>query len=603
MDDFEAPSFSLGLDLDFDSETLTNLNEQSIAQRTDVTDPTISVISDESFDEDEQDFRGRDLGREEEQRRVFKRLKRGSQTQPLSTSCGAKIGEVGLGLKVDEEIEEFSSQEDGIGGEDLVSRVWIFMLCCLSEVQLIWNCFWNTHLTDLEVGMACCLHSKRFKCICHKFLILNSISLGRSVYLEGSSLMQSHSLCSSSKLTQNVLTRQSWSKAKGGKTNPVSGASASINLEASDTKLMFPKLISPIRRFQLLDSDSDLDDTPIIENRCNDPHVAVLSAGIPRIEDLWKNFTPKEAASVSTPALDNFFEEYYRSSKDNTAAQCSAERMHLNSSKGYENCINGNAESCWISQSLPPAYQYFFHDDPRIQRLVRDRMPSFFPIGVVDDQENKSEAAAIDYMHQFGYGETSYQFYSKVYKILEGSSRGAKRNVKSSRTKEVSQVSNIWQDPKSCVSKVQGGRAKGGRKNAKKACAREASEASSSWMNPKSAVSNSKDAGRRRVHADSHSVGHWYTGEDGRKVYVSKNGQEYTGRMAYRQYKKESGAGFKRSRKKTISKKKSGRGSLAAGTPLSPKSNGGHSTSDLGHDHQPRRVPHLRYLQVGESTS
>ncbi|KAK9151790.1 hypothetical protein Syun_010099 [Stephania yunnanensis] len=554
MDDFEAPSFSLGLDLDLDldfgSETLTNPNEQSIGQRTDVTDPTISVISDESFDEDEQDFRGRDLGREEEQRRVFKRLKRGSQTQPLSTSCGAKIGEVGLGLglKVDEEIEEFSSQEDGIG--------------------------------------------------------------------EGSSLMQSHSLCSSSKLTQNVLTRQSWSKAKGGKTNPVSGASASINLEVSDTKLMFPKLISPIRRFQLLDSDSDLDDTPIIENRCNDPHVgtsekekksgssqcgtreqkkkAVLSAGIPRIEDLWKNFTPKEAASVSTPALDDFFEEYYRSSKDNTAAQCSAERMHLNSSKGYENCINGNAESVGISESLPPAYQYFFHDDPRIQRLVRDRLPNFFPIGVVDDQGNKSDAAAIDYMHQFGNGETSYQLYSKVNKILEGSSRGAKRNVKSSLTKEASQVSNVWQDPKSCVSKVQGGRAKGGRKNAKKPCAREASEASSSWMNPKSAVSNSKDAGRRRVHADSHSVGHWYTGEDGRKVYVSKNGQEYTGRMAYRQYKKESGAGFKRSGRKPFQRR-----NLDVGTPRSPKSNGGHSTSDLGHDHQPRRVPHLRYLQVG----
>ncbi|KAK9155735.1 hypothetical protein Sjap_003215 [Stephania japonica] len=518
MDDFEAPSFSLGLDLDFDYETLINPNEQSIAQRT--GDPTISVISDESGDED---FGDRDLGCEE-QRRVFKRLKRGLTRSSSSSSRRCRV-----------EIDEFSSQEDGIGGEDLILKF---------------------NSADLEVGMACCLPSKR-------------------------SLMQSHSLCSSSKLTQNALTRQSWSKTKGGKTNPVLGASASINLEASDTKLMFPKLVSPIRRFQLLDSDSDLDDTSIIENRCNDPHVgtsekekkggssqcgtseqkkkAVLSAGMSRIEDLWKNFTPKEAVSVSTPALDDFFEEYHRSSKDNNASKCSVERMHLKSSKGYENCINGNAESCGILHSLPPAYQYFFHDDPRIQRLVRDRLPNFFPLGVVDDQGNKSDAAAIDYMRQFGNGETSSQFYSKVNKILEGSLRGAKRNVRSSSTKEASQVSNIWQDPKTCVSKVQGGRAKGGRKNATKPCAKEASEASSSWMNHKSSVSNPKDAGRRRVHADSHSVGHWYTGQDGRKVYVSKNGQEYTGQMAYRQYKKESGAGSKRSRKKTTSKKKSGR--------------------------------------------
>ncbi|MCI15437.1 hypothetical protein A2U01_0036575 [Trifolium medium] len=38
-------------------------------------------------------------------------------------------------------------------------------------------------------------------------------------------------------------------------------------------------------------------------------------------------------------------------------------------------------------------------------------------------------------------------------------------------------------------------------------------------------------------------------------VYVSKNGQELTGRNAYRHYRKESGSGFKKSKKKTSAKK------------------------------------------------
>lgn len=39
-----------------------------------------------------------------------------------------------------------------------------------------------------------------------------------------------------------------------------------------------------------------------------------------------------------------------------------------------------------------------------------------------------------------------------------------------------------------------------------------------SWLNPKSSGSNPKNAGKRRVHADGQSCGHWYTGSDGKRV-------------------------------------------------------------------------------------
>ncbi|KAK0599970.1 hypothetical protein LWI29_010309 [Acer saccharum] len=83
------------------------------------------------------------------------------------------------------------------------------------------------------------------------------------------------------------------------------------------------------------------------------------------------------------------------------------------------------------------------------------------------------------------------------------------------------------------------------------------SRASGGWVDPKSSATIPKDAGKRRVHASGgQSAGHWYTSPEGRKVYMSKNGQELTGQIAYRQYRKENGAGFRKSKKKTNSRKK-----------------------------------------------
>ncbi|XP_066346323.1 uncharacterized protein [Miscanthus floridulus] len=71
--------------------------------------------------------------------------------------------------------------------------------------------------------------------------------------------------------------------------------------------------------------------------------------------------------------------------------------------------------------------------------------------------------------------------------------------------------------------------------------------ANDDWVTP-GRISVPTDASKRRVHASGSHLGsgHWFTDDSGRKVYVSKNGQELTGRNAYRQYRKESGRGFGR---------------------------------------------------------
>lgn len=87
-----------------------------------------------------------------------------------------------------------------------------------------------------------------------------------------------------------------------------------------------------------------------------------------------------------------------------------------------------------------------------------------------------------------------------------------------------------------------------------RSCRRQSSSsaaATDDWVTP-GRVSVPTDASKRRVHASgTHSgSGHWFTNDSGRKVYISKNGQELTGRDAYRQYQKESGRGFNRYKKK-----------------------------------------------------
>ena len=70
-----------------------------------------------------------------------------------------------------------------------------------------------------------------------------------------------YSGCSSSKFSlhgHGVFTKQSASQCEATKRKHASNIPASANLETSSNKLMFRKLtVSPLRRFKLIDSDSD----------------------------------------------------------------------------------------------------------------------------------------------------------------------------------------------------------------------------------------------------------------------------------------------------------------------------------------------------------
>ncbi|XP_058072488.1 uncharacterized protein LOC131221295 isoform X2 [Magnolia sinica] len=380
------------------------------------------------------------------------------------------------------------------------------------------------------------------------------------------SSMQNRSACSSSKFSlhgQKVQSSQSASKLNDKKNRPASNASTSRNFEASSSQWIFPKLtISPLRKIHLLDSDCDdpssINDQPKDVKRVgasakgrqydpaqyvigNQQKKAKISSNMPQTDDFWKDFTPKKNIKLATPALDEFCEEYFRSMKYVNVGPGTKEDIGMSSTTSLASNYNlDEAKLCFqknnfredvdhcgsLPNLLPPAYRYFHHNDPRIQRLVRDRLCYFFPIGATSQGRNQhSETAAIDYMGQFGQRDTPTQYPSQVNGTVN---RGLKESSKKNNNLNNSNFE-------------------------------EAPQPSGNWVNPKSWGAIPRHAGKKRVRADgcSAGAGHWYTGQDGRKVYFTKNGQELTGRTAYRHYRKENGGGFKRARKKAASKKNS----------------------------------------------
>ncbi|XP_073134905.1 uncharacterized protein [Henckelia pumila] len=312
-----------------------------------------------------------------------------------------------------------------------------------------------------------------------------------------------HSKCSSSKpsLHGRQVFTQSGSIWKSTKREEVFGYSTPI---------------SPLRRFQLIESDSDdpSDGEDVSKVGCStsssgkmqsNPRQHAASGFFGRGKasvgdhetDLWNDFCKEKNFHIPTPAFDEVCHEYFRSKKSENEVVINRE--------------DSNSGKNWNVGSFAPAHCYFFHDDSRIQKLVRDRLPNFFPLGAAKNQEHKQQkASVIDYMHQFGHEENSKRTY-------ETSSTRTKRNVSKSNSVMP--------------------------------------EDSENWVNPKGR-GIPKNAGKRRVHSDSKSGGHWYTNSSGQRVYVSRNGQQLSGPSAYRGYRKESGIGFKNSKKKAAAKRK-----------------------------------------------
>lgn len=327
----------------------------------------------------------------------------------------------------------------------------------------------------------------------------------------------------SSLLNNSVLTSQSTSKSKTKKFTQMSNSVASKPLEESCTKKLLPKItVSPLRKIHLLDSDTDSDDNknqkkakkPVspIKRRQESTHNYVQKKPTIQHNDKSEGSTIVQKSnnvmndSWATPALDEFCSEYFKSVTDSRLPQ----QKEFNGSSGskvsrpynslgelgehfqQQSIPSGGVLEEDLTDSQPPAMHYFFHHDLMVQKLVRERLPHFIPIGTQASQGNEySGVENLNYRNQFG----------------------------------------------------------------------RSGDANDRWVTPNRRTSVPTDVGKRRVHASGSQSGsgHWFTGEDGRKVYVSKNGQELTGRGAYLQFKKESGK-YRKSRKKSTVKKEGSAG-------------------------------------------
>ncbi|KAL2316763.1 hypothetical protein Fmac_030639 [Flemingia macrophylla] len=342
---------------------------------------------------------------------------------------------------------------------------------------------------------------------------------------------------------------------------PSGDVPCSSRLETGKSGLMFPKLTtSPLRRFQLLDSDSDSDDS--------DLHVGAgdgvnpnnrfeqnknTSFGVDGDRDLWKDFSLVKNVSVPTPVFNELCEEYFSSAK------CNEVEGHVGY-PGVSSSFQMDQQQRESTDPVHPAHRYFFHEDARIRQLVCSRLRNFKPLGVGNRVNQQPNVSHIDYMGQFGNGGASN---------MRGVQSGFANKSSNFSVEGSFNASGGWVDPKvvSPFSHGESSRRKAtarnstknsvskGKSKANKSNTANLSGAPAGWVEPKSCTSLPKDAGKRRVQASGESAGHWYTSPEGRKVYVNKSGQELTGRGAYRQYRKESGAGFKKSKKKTGAKK------------------------------------------------
>ncbi|KAJ4754787.1 Rho GTPase-activating 32 [Rhynchospora pubera] len=435
MADF--PSFSLGLGLDSDEEEEEELNgkidcidkqQPSVPER-ESNFPSFDLFLEEQLGLDQEIAPDSDLDCEEP--RAFKRLRRGGASSVSSITGTETPARVSLGSK------EPNQPSRGVGGSEIFSSL-------EDEIEE----FSSQEEPQIQDGYM------------------------RSAVRDASS---------SSKVSlrnQGVLTSQSTTKIKTQKTtqNPIS--STSSNLEKSEKTKLLPKLtISPLRKLHMLDTDSDSDP-------CSD-------FGFDEKKNESKMGKEKEKVSIATPALDEFCKDYFRLGNDQDAplktyeagtSVCSSRLFDpVEFTKDFEDILPEQGSSSELFNKDFPCYKYFYHSDARIRALVKERLPHFAPIVMVNGRGNaQNRGQNLDYMQQFG----------------------SKENAKSRKL-------NIKERKDSAPT----------------------------------------DVGKRRVTASAQKAGHWFT-QEGRRVYVTKDGKELSGQLAYRQYRKESGAKFSKNKKR-----------------------------------------------------
>jgi hypothetical protein len=226
------------------------------------------------------------------------------------------------------------------------------------------------------------------------------------------------SCSSNSKFSLGALMSQSATKEKMSrfKQHPISSASKS--LEESCTKKLLPKItISPMRKILLLDSDTDADDDSN-QNKAKKPASPLknnqesMNKYIQKDPTVQQNIKPQGATAVwkksqdnwATPALDEFCSEYFISIKDSgQPRQKENSFCHSNTSQPksigeteghlHQSSSNGAVLDDNLTDNCPPAVHYFFHNDPMVRDLVRERLQHFFPIGTESTGGNEQSRA------------------------------------------------------------------------------------------------------------------------------------------------------------------------------------------------------------------
>ncbi|XP_077243616.1 uncharacterized protein LOC143884106 isoform X2 [Tasmannia lanceolata] len=494
MEGFTAPSFSLGIDLDFDSDPDAAPIEESVLES--AAESSIHVKF-QPF-EDDRDFDpetltlDQDLLREEEDTPpVLKRLKQGSVRETVK-----------LPIVIDE-IEEFSKEDRC---RDEYSTTQNRYACSSSKLSLrnhgILSAQPLSKLNAQENTLAYnAPTSANLKAETHKGMI--------------------------PKLTVSPLRRIQFIDSDSD--------------EPSDSEDLF----NVVKKVDGCTKDSW--HTPS-QSMSVGEQKAKISSEL-RQKHLWEDFHPKENRHLATPAFDEFCEEYFGVRQDMNIDQSKRGDISFNSAKSLapdyfldgskgcfqRNSIQANVAHCRnLPNPLPPAYCYFYHQDPRIQTLVHDRLPNFSPIGSVNCFQRNSIQANVAHCRNlpnplppaycyFYHQDPRIQKF--VHDRLPNFSPIGSVNHRGNQQSETTDIDYMSQfDHRDTPTRIHGTGGNGlersskkSKKNLSNANAKEVSQASGSWVNPRSSTTIPKDASKRQVRADSNATGHWYTGEDGEK--------------------------------------------------------------------------------------
>ncbi|KAL6843956.1 hypothetical protein ACP4OV_025629 [Aristida adscensionis] len=374
-------------------------------------------------------------------------------------------------------------------------------------------------------------------------------------------------------LNRGVLMSQSAPKANISKFAQVSNSSASKSLEESCTKKLLPKItVSPMRKIHLLDSDTDAEDDQ------NQSKAKKTISPLKKRQESMNKYMQKEPtlqqtsksqgsttvhnskAMMSdhwaTPALDDFCNEYFKSVKDSGPSQkesssgCRSkisQRNTIGEVEGHfqhQSTSSGSVLDDNLTDSSVPAMHYFFHHDPRVRDLVRERLQYFFPTGAESTRENEqSRPESLGHRRQSSSNGAANDGWVTPNSRISVPTDVGKRRVHAHGTQSGSGHWFTGEHGRKCGC-ISG--AFGSVFNSSSCCF----ECS---VLARSAAAVTKQAAKRAMNL-------CFT------VYISKNGQELTGQAAYRQYKKESGKGRQKYGKKGSSAAKRGSGRAAKTT-------------------------------------